>query len=78
MCLPQPASQSLSREGKSKLGRARYRATYPSSIVTEFMMMQLVILTLSFMVHELPIVERLMNVSSPTWVDEPMMLSKPT
>lgn len=52
--------------------------TYPSSIVTEFMMMQFVILTLSFMLHMLPMMECLIDVFSPTCVDDPMMLSDPT
>lgn len=73
------ASHCLSRDENNKLRTRRYEeVTYPSSIVTEFMMMQFVILALSFMVHAVPMTERLMDVFSPTCVDEPIRLSDPT
>lgn len=54
------------------------KATYPSSILTEFMMMQLVILTLSLIKHEVPMTECFTEVFSPIWEDAPTMLSDPT
>lgn len=54
------------------------QSTYPSSIVTPFMMIEFVILTFSLIVVDVPMVERLMDVLSAIWLNAPMMLSPPT